>query len=40
MQLIMIDAEMRDEIKQSIADGLNRKPDWKSLERVRKWLFE
>lgn len=40
MQLIMIDSEMRDEIKQSIADGLERKPDWKSLERVRKWLFE
>ena len=40
MQLIMIDSEMRDEIKQSIADGLSRKPDWQSLERVRKWLFE
>ena len=40
MQLIMIDSEMRDEIKQSIADGLERKPDWKNLERVRKWLFE
>lgn len=40
MQLIMIDAEIRDEIKQSIADGLSRKPEWQSLERVRKWLFE
>lgn len=40
MQLIMIDSEMRDEIKQSIADGLEKKPDWKSLERVRKWLFD
>lgn len=40
MQLMIIDSEMRDEIKQSIADGLSRKPDWKSLERVRKWLFE
>lgn len=40
MQLIMIDSEMRDEIKQSIADGFNKKPDWQSLERVRKWLFE
>lgn len=40
MQLIMIDSEMRDEIKQSITDGLSRKPDWKSLERVRKWLFD
>ncbi len=40
MQLIMVDSEMRDEIKQSIADGLSRKPEWKNLERVRKWLFE
>jgi len=40
MQLIMVDSEMRDEIKQSIADGLSRKPAWKSLERVKKWLFE
>jgi len=40
MQLIMIDTEMRDEIKQSIADGVSRKPDWKSLERVKSWLFE
>jgi len=40
MQLIMIDTEMRDEIKQSIADGVSRKPDWKSLERVKSWLFD
>lgn len=40
MQVIMIDPEVRDEIKQSIDDGLSRKPDWKSLERVKNWLFE
>ncbi|PIG91239.1 tetratricopeptide repeat protein [Gloeocapsopsis sp. IPPAS B-1203] len=40
MQLIMIDSEMRDEIKQSIEDGLTRKPEWKSLQRVQSWLFE
>lgn len=40
MQLIMVDSETRDEIKQSIADGLSRKPDWKSLQRIQKWLFE
>ena len=40
MQLIMIDDEVRAEIKQSIADGFARKPDWKSLERVNNWLFE
>lgn len=40
MQLMMIDDEVHNEVKQSIADGLSRKPDWKSLERVNKWLFE
>lgn len=40
MQFIMVDSEMRDEVKQNIADGMSRKPDWQSLERVRKWLFE
>lgn len=39
-QLILVDPEIRDEIKQSIADGLSRKPDWKSLQRVKTWLFE
>jgi predicted Zn-dependent protease len=40
MQFIMIDSDMREEVKQNIADGMNRKPDWQSMERVRKWLFE
>lgn len=40
MQLIMVDPEVRDEIKQSIEDGLSRKPEWKSLTRVKNWLFE
>jgi predicted Zn-dependent protease len=39
-QLITIDAELRDEVKQSIEDGLGRKPEWKSLNRVKNWLFE
>lgn len=40
MQLTMIDDEVRNEVKQSIADGLSRKPGWKSLQRINKWLFE
>ena len=40
MQLIMIDSEVRDEVKQSIEDGLSRKPEWKSLKRIKDWLFE
>lgn len=39
-QLILVDPEIRDEIKQSIADGLSKKPEWKSLQRVKTWLFE
>lgn len=39
-QMIVIDSELRDEIKQSIEDGLSRKPEWKSLGRVKTWLFE
>ncbi|MGL4619446.1 MAG: tetratricopeptide repeat protein, partial [Chroococcidiopsis sp.] len=40
MQFIMVDSDMRDEVKQNIADGMSRKPDWQNMERVRKWLFE
>lgn len=39
-QIVMISTELRDEIQQNIADGLTRKPGWKSLERVNAWLFE
>ena len=40
MQLMAIEPELRDELKQSIEDGLSRKPEWKSLNRVKTWLFE
>ncbi|MBE9053096.1 hypothetical protein IQ243_22255 [Nostocales cyanobacterium LEGE 11386] len=39
-QLIFVSPEVQDEIKDSIADGLNRKPDWQSLAKVKTWLFE
>jgi len=39
-QIIMVAAELREEIEQNIEDGLTRKPDWKSLQRVKAWLFE
>lgn len=39
-QIIMVAAELREEIEQNIQDGLTRKPDWKSLQRVNAWLFE
>ncbi|MBN3951004.1 MAG: hypothetical protein HWQ38_32850 [Nostoc sp. NMS7] len=39
-QLIYVNEEWSDEIKNSIEDGLSRKPDWQSLTKVKNWLFE
>lgn len=39
-QLTFAVPELRDEVQQNIEDGLTRKPNWKSLERVKAWLFE
>ena len=30
--------EMADELTESIADGLKRKPGWKAMEKVKAWL--
>jgi predicted Zn-dependent protease len=38
-QLIMAVPELRDEVKQNFEEGLSRKPDWKSLNRVKEWLL-
>ncbi|MFM2063851.1 MAG: hypothetical protein RLZZ507_3522 [Cyanobacteriota bacterium] len=39
-QLIFVNKEWEEEVKNSIEDGLTRKPDWKNLAKVKKWLFE
>jgi predicted Zn-dependent protease len=39
-QIIMAIPELREEVKQNCEEGLSRKPDWKSLNRVQAWLFE
>lgn len=39
-QMIALDSEVRRDLSESIEDGLNRKPDWESLKRVKNWLFE
>ncbi|MBW4613100.1 MAG: hypothetical protein KME21_07400 [Desmonostoc vinosum HA7617-LM4] len=39
-QLIFVNPEWQEEIKNSIADGLSRKPNWQSLAKVKGWLFE
>jgi predicted Zn-dependent protease len=37
---IAFDTRFKDEIETNIQDGLTRKPDWKSLQRIKTWLFE
>lgn len=39
-QCLILEPELRPDIQESIADGLSRKPDWKSLSRVKTWLSE
>lgn len=39
-QVIMAVPELREEVEQNFEEGLSRKPDWKSLIRVKSWLFE
>lgn len=37
-QVMSVADDLRTEVMQSIDDGLTRKPDWKSLARVKQWL--
>ncbi|HEY9820769.1 MAG TPA: hypothetical protein V6D35_08305 [Candidatus Sericytochromatia bacterium] len=39
-QMIVEDSDVRRDLSESIEDGLTRKPDWKSLSRVKSWLSE
>jgi len=32
--------EIRNDVRENIQDGFERKPDWESLKRVNKWLFD
>ncbi len=38
-QLVMALPELKQEVEQNFADGLKRKPDWKSLIQVRDWIL-
>ena len=35
---VLIVPDLEKELKDSLNDGLNRKPNWKSLEKVQSWL--
>ncbi|MGD1856261.1 MAG: tetratricopeptide repeat protein [Leptolyngbyaceae cyanobacterium] len=39
-QLVMSVEEVQADIRQNFKEGLTRKPDWDSLKRVEKWIFE
>jgi predicted Zn-dependent protease len=39
-QLIFVNEEWKEDVQNSIKDGLTRKPDWKNLLKVQKWIFE
>jgi hypothetical protein len=38
-QIMALNQEIRSDIEENILDGLARKPDWKSLQRVKTWLL-
>jgi predicted Zn-dependent protease len=40
IQLMMVSSEWQEEVRKNFEEGLSRKPDWKSLQQVRRWLFE
>ena len=37
-RVMVIAPELADELRESIADGLQRRPGWQALEKVRGWL--
>jgi predicted Zn-dependent protease len=39
-QMMATDSEVKQDLIESIEDGLSRKPDWKSLSRVKNWLSD
>jgi predicted Zn-dependent protease len=39
-QTMMLSSDLKEEVQKNLEEGLSRKPDWKNLQRVQKWLFE
>jgi len=38
--MLMVMTELKTEIIENFADGLRRRPNWNSLDRVKKWILE
>lgn len=39
LRVITVSAELRQDLRESLADGQKRKLNWASLDRVQNWLF-
>jgi predicted Zn-dependent protease len=39
-QMMSFDQEIAQSVRDNLEDGLKRKPDWKDIERIQKWLAE
>ncbi len=39
-QLMMAAKELDEEVRKNFEDGLQRRPNWKGLQRVQSWLTE
>jgi len=39
-QMLYAVDELKAEIKENFEEGLRRRPDWQSVKRIQKWLFE
>ena len=39
-QAIDFDETIKSTVKENIEEGLQRKPDWKSLQKAKQWLFD
>ena len=39
-QVATASEELRQELQKNFDDGLERRPDWPALKRVRSWLFD
>lgn len=39
-EMIGLSEDLRNDVMENIQDGLKRKPNWNSLQRVQRWLFE
>jgi hypothetical protein len=38
--MMSFDQEIAATVMENLDDGLKRKPEWKDIERIKKWLSE